>query len=73
MENPTKASLRRQSVAIATTRATWLELGAIVILICATTVSSSVCSLFWGREYQESAQQWREAEHKSAMVLPTDT
>ena len=71
MANPFEKLIRRKSAAIATSRATWSEIAAIVILISAPTLSSLGCSFFWSGGYQQLAQQDRKAEQKSATVFET--
>lgn len=67
MENPTKASSPRRSAAIAT----WLEIGAVVLAICASTLASLGCSLFLGNEYQKLAAQRRHAYYQTATAFET--
>ncbi len=71
MNDNTRASVRRQTAAIATRRAIWFEIGAIVVLSCGPTLSNWGCSLIGGSEYQKLDQQWRDAQHKTATVFET--
>jgi membrane protease YdiL (CAAX protease family) len=54
-----------------TRRATWLEIGVVVLLICAPTLASLGCSLFWGSDYQKLVQQRRRAEFRTATAFET--
>jgi membrane protease YdiL (CAAX protease family) len=47
----------------------WLEIGAIVLLTCAPTLSSVGCSLFWGSEYQKLAEQRRRDDYRTATAF----
>jgi membrane protease YdiL (CAAX protease family) len=69
MENPFKASLRQRRAAISTGLSTWFEIGAIVLLMCASTLSSLGCSLLLGSEYQKVAEQRRHAYYKTAAAF----
>jgi membrane protease YdiL (CAAX protease family) len=71
MKNATKASLRRQNPGIAASRATWLEIGAILLLVLAPSLSSLTCSLLWGSEYQKLEQDRRDAEYKTTTAFET--
>ena len=73
MKNATKALLEKQNKGIATSRATWFEIGAVLFLICAPTLSSLGCSLLWGSEYQDLAKDRRDAEFKTATAYETAT
>ncbi len=72
MKNATKASSRRQNGGIAANRATWFEIGAIVLLMCIPTFSGLGCSVLWGSEYEKLAQHRRDVEHQTATEYETN-
>ncbi len=71
MDNPAKISAPVQNPAIAADSAvtTWLEIGAVVLLFCAPTLSSLGRSLFWSGENPTTARQRRQAEHETAAAF----
>lgn len=65
MKNPAKSGgeSRRGS------RAAWFEVGAVIVLICAPTLSWVACSLAWGSDFQNLGKQQRRTEYQRAVAF----
>jgi membrane protease YdiL (CAAX protease family) len=71
MQNPGETTPPQPAAVVATNRAAWLEIGAVVLLTCAPTLASLGRSVFWGSEFPITAQHRRHAEHQTAAQYET--